>query len=261
MIVLDVGNTHLRLARRVGPPAPRPDALVLTTLLRRPTPRDPAAVAAALDQLDALRRPGEAAAIVSVVPDVTAALAARWPGLTVADHRRRLPFAVALEDPAAAGADRYANLAAAAAMGWESALVVDAGTAVTYDVLEDGVFAGGLIAPGPAFAARALGETAARLAPQPFAPTPLAPGTGTGAAMRAGAWQQGMRGILGVIAALQAERPERPLVLTGGLAPLLDDPSLGAPPPASAVRDPDWTLKGALILAEATPPRESSRTP
>lgn len=254
MIVLDVGNTNVRVARLASPPAARPDALVLEPVRRRPTPQAADALADLTAELGEVRGPGEPVALVSVVPAVTRALTALWPDAAVADHRAALPYAVDLEDPAAAGADRYANLAAAAAMGWSSALVVDVGTAVTYDVLEEGIYRGGFIAPGPAFAARALGEAAARLLPQPFGPEPLAPGRGTAAAMRAGAWQQGMRGVLGLVAALQDGRPERPLVLTGGLAFLLDDPSVGPPPPAAAVRDPDWTLKGALLLAAGIPP-------
>ncbi|HPF35875.1 MAG TPA: type III pantothenate kinase [Candidatus Krumholzibacteria bacterium] len=255
MIVLDVGNTHLRAARLASEPAARPDALRLEPLLRAPTPRGPAALDAVLRELAHVGADADLLTLVSVVPDVTAELRRRLPVLAVVDHRSPLPYGVGVAEPAAVGADRYANLAAAAAMGWTDALVVDAGTAVTYDVLEAGVFTGGMIAPGPAFAARALGEAAARLAPQPFAPTPLEPGRDTGAAMRAGAWQQGMRGVIATIAALQAAAPERPLVLTGGLAPLLDDPSLGAPPSfPDAVRDPDWTLKGALLLTAGTPP-------
>lgn len=67
-------------------------------------------------------------------------------------------------DPRQLGADRWAALVAAHAMGAGHKLVVTAGTALTIDALgADGRFAGGLIVPGPALMRRALGGGTAGL--------------------------------------------------------------------------------------------------
>ncbi|MHB8080338.1 MAG: type III pantothenate kinase, partial [Candidatus Krumholzibacteriia bacterium] len=121
------------------------------------------------------------------------------------------------------------------------ALVVDAGTATTFDLLADGRFRGGLIAPGMAFAARCLGEEAARLSPAPFAPCPLEVGITTAAALQAGAFHVGVRGVLGVVDGLLERYGPRPVAVTGGLGPYLAR--------AGWLHDPDWTLRGALHLA------------
>ena len=176
-----------------------------------------------------------------MVPACTEALTAALPTAAVVDHTLALPFAIGVAEPAAVGADRWCNVAAAVARGWRDALVVDAGTATTFDLLVGGCFVGGLIAPGMAFAARRLGEEAARLVPVPFAACPLVAGATTAAAMQAGAFHVGVRGVLGVIEGLLARYGARPVVVTGGLAAHLARPGW--------LHDPDWTLRGALTLA------------
>jgi len=66
--------------------------------------------------------------------------------------------------PASIGADRLANVAAAVGLGTLPAIVVDFGTAVTFDVIDSkGNYLGGIIAPGLATAASALHERTALL--------------------------------------------------------------------------------------------------
>ena len=180
-------------------------------------------------------------AVVSVIPAVTVLLKKLWPDIIVIDHHRQLPFSFLVDPLEAVGPDRLSNVAAAVGAGLTDALIVDAGTATTFDVLEDGVFVGGLIAPGMAFAARRIGELAARLDPVPFGPCPLEPGRETGAAMAAGAWHVGIGGIESVIQGLLKNRPGCSVILTGGLGHHLAAPG--------RVVDPDWTLRGAALLA------------
>lgn len=187
---------------------------------------------------------GAPVALVSVVPRVTALLEAAVPGLVRADHTSRLPFAHLLEDPGATGADRLCNVGAAVAAGLRDALIVDAGTATTVDVLHDGVFVGGVIAPGMAFALEQIGARAARLRPVPFAPTPLVAGRATAAALGAGAFHAGVGGVEALVAGLEARYGRLPVVVTGGLAAHLAGPG--------RLHDPDWTLRGAAFLAFAS---------
>lgn len=179
--------------------------------------------------------------LVSVVPRVDELLLAGVPGLVKLDHTSRLPYRHRLAEPGATGADRLCNVAAAVAAGLSDALIVDVGTATTVDVLCGGVFEGGVIAPGMAFALQQIGARAARLRQVPFAEVPLVAGPDTASAMAAGAFHAGIGGVEKLITGLQAAHGAREVVVTGGLARFL----------AAAGRfvDADWTLRGAAVLA------------
>jgi type III pantothenate kinase len=177
----------------------------------------------------------------SVVPHVEASLRQLWPQLKKIDHTCDLPFRVASPHPENIGPDRLCNVAAAAACGCRRALVIDAGTATTFDLLLDGEFVGGLIAPGMAFAATCLGEAAARLGPVPFEDCSLEPGLDTAEAMRAGAYHVGVKGVEAVAESLNREYGPLQLILTGGLGRYLTLPQ--------SHYDPDWSLRGAAVIA------------
>jgi len=178
--------------------------------------------------------------LVSVVPRVEELLPDGI-DLEVVDHTSVLPFALDVEDSGQVGPDRLCNVAAAVSAGLTRALVVDAGTATTFDLLIDGVFVGGMIAPGMAFAARQLGEVAARLNPVPFGPFSWKVGRDTRSAMAAGAWHAGVGGVRAVVEGICARYGKVPVVLTGGLGIHFDDPDW--------YFDPHWTLRGAAILS------------
>jgi type III pantothenate kinase len=163
------------------------------------------------------------------------------PGIEVVDHDRALPFDLDVADVSRVGPDRLCNMAAAVCAGLDTALVVDAGTATTFDLLRDGVFAGGMIAPGMAFAARQIGEKAARLQPVAFAPASWDVGRDTEAAMAAGSWHTGTQGVQSVVAGLKARYGEMPVILTGGLGRHLDV--------SGAFHDTHWTLRGGAFLS------------
>ena len=105
--------------------------------------------------------PYEGAALVSVVPGKSAALARAAAALSgcsvvVADHRVRLPIRLRYDDPASLGPDRLVNAVGAWRLCPGGAIVVDAGTATTFEVIDErGELLGGLIAPGPDLGARA----------------------------------------------------------------------------------------------------------
>ena len=121
------------------------------------------------------------ASIGSVVPGVTGALAEaceRWLGapVTQIDARSTLPITLDVEEPLPVGADRIINSLAASRMCRSDCIVVDLGTATTYDcITAAGLFLGGVIAPGsrlgrhtrrsreaPGHGARAPSRTSAR---------------------------------------------------------------------------------------------------
>jgi len=245
ILVADIGNSQTKVVR-CDLAALQTGAGLETTpspLFATETPLDTATghdlarrLTVALAEQSAL-----AVVVVSVVPWVTQVVTDASPDSFVIDHTVSFPFRLRVEEPAAVGADRYCNLAAAAAAGWRDALIVDLGTATTFDLLVAGEFIGGLIAPGMAFAARQLGDLAARLDPVPFAACPLEAGTSTEAAMRAGAFHVGVTGVARVIAGLLDRYGACPVMITGGLGCYLDSPAWR--------HDPDWTLRGAVELA------------
>ena len=94
------------------------------------------------------------AAIGSVVPSVTAPLAdgvrlAFGVSTIIIDGASALPITLDVDEPQTVGADRIINTLAASRIYERDCIVVDLGTATTYDcITQDGVFLGGVIAPG-----------------------------------------------------------------------------------------------------------------
>lgn len=147
---------------------------------------------------------------------------AQWLGTQGVDAREvhydmPLPLVLDYATPHTLGEDRIA----AAVGAWSlfpgcNSLVVDMGTAVTYDLVSaDGHFRGGNIAPGIGMRLRSLHSFTARL-PEVvgYGDTPLL-GTDTATAMRAGA----VRGVVSEIAYYRSHLPaDTRIVLTGGWA-------------------------------------------
>ncbi|MEO0530522.1 MAG: type III pantothenate kinase [Planctomycetota bacterium] len=167
-----------------------------------------------------------------------------------------LPIRLDVEQPESLGVDRAVAAVAANRLrhAGKPAIVVDVGTAITVDLIdEEGVFLGGAILPGPGLAARALAEKTDRLPDVRFGEldtSPDAVGRATEPAIRAGVYW----GAVGSIRELIARQRDRCVVppqvfLTGGAAPsfarLIGGPDL-------TVRYlPHLTLTGIAIAAEA----------
>ena len=116
----------------------------------------------------------ERAVVSSVVPPVTVKVMRAIEDQTggrprLVDYKTRLPFRLAVAAPARVGADRLCAAAGALGLRRRNAVIIDAGSAITVDVVRDGVFLGGVIAAGPALALRALGDHASQLPAIDFA--------------------------------------------------------------------------------------------
>ena len=82
----------------------------------------------------------------------------------IVDAATPLPIRLAVDEPRTVGADRIVNTLAASQRYGRDAIVVDLGTATTYDcITADGTFLGGVIAPG----VRTSLETSPKLCPRP----------------------------------------------------------------------------------------------
>jgi type III pantothenate kinase len=193
------------------------------------------------------------AVVGSVVPSLTPA----WAGMVkrllgraplIASAESAAGLRIDLLDPASIGVDRIANAVAVAALYRLPAIVVDLGTATTFDVVLPGPrYAGGAIAPGPATSAEELFRRAARLARVELKPPRRAVGRTTEECIQSGVYWGTCGQIDGLVRRLAQERRIRPFVLaTGGLAELF---AAGAET-IDAV-DPALTLQG-LRLMEAS---------
>ncbi|KRA83462.1 type III pantothenate kinase [Altererythrobacter sp. Root672] len=158
-------------------------------------------------------------------------------------------FQIDVDDPRTLGADRAVNAIAAHA-GWEGdLLVIDFGTATTFDVIDfNGTYKGGIIAPGINLSLDALVNNTAKL-PRIAIEAPRGQsviGRNTEDQMLIGVFWGYVAMMEGLIARLQTEigRPAK-VIATGGLALLFDEHTQ-----IFEAVDPDLTLKGMAILAE-----------
>jgi type III pantothenate kinase len=170
------------------------------------------------------------AAIGSVVPPVTGPLAeacAEWLGaaVVIVDASAGLPIRVDVDEPLTVGADRLINTLAASRMFERDTIVVDLGTATTFDcITADGTFIGGVIAPGVRTSAETLFRRTSKLPATELVPPARVIGRRTEECIRAGVVFGAADSIDGIVRRIKGEWPTRavPLVVaTGGLAETL----------------------------------------
>ncbi len=170
------------------------------------------------------------AAIGSVVPAVTGALAEAAGKLTgspavVVDARSPLGIRLEVDEPMTVGADRIINTLAASRIHRADCIVVDLGTATTYDCITgDGVFLGGVIQPGVRTSAETLFRRTSKLpATELIAPQKVI-GTRTEECIRSGVVFGAAESVDGIVRRIKAEwpGPKAPKVIaTGGLATVI----------------------------------------
>ena len=179
--------------------------------------------------------PGDITAtiIASVVPANTAPLQSlcqdhlNVPPLVVGAPDVDLGIKVLVDRPDQVGADRLVNAVAAFEKYGGPLIVVDFGTATTFDVVDaDGSYAGGVISPGINLSLAALHQAAAKLPLIEVAKPPKVVGTDTLSAMQSGIYWGYVGLIEGIVARVQGETGGGAKVIaTGGLATLFDGAS------------------------------------
>lgn len=165
-------------------------------------------------------------------------------------------FEIKVDNPAEVGADRLLNSLAAHRAYTGPLVVVDFGTATTFDVVDKtGAYMGGVIAPGINLSIEALHKAAARLPRIGIGRPQAVIGRSTVPAMQSGIYWGYVGLIEGLVARIRAEwdAPLR-VVATGGLAPLLAEGTT-----VIDVIDPDLTLDGLRLLADRNPAPTYSR--
>jgi len=162
--------------------------------------------------------------------------------------RLRLDLRLEVKEPDSVGADRITNVMAARKLYGTPCVVVDLGTATTFDVIDrEGHFVGGSIAPGLETGAKRLFSEAALLSAVDLKIPATVIGKDTEAHLQAGILWGVVDQIDGMIARIREEMNWETVqvVLTGGLGGLI----------AGALRtdvtyDPDLTVKGLRLIYE-----------
>jgi type III pantothenate kinase len=248
LLVMDVGNTHTVLGLYDG------ETLRASWRLwshHGRTADQWAVEVAGLLALQGLGRDAVDAAIMSsVVPPMTGTLASMIQSLFAIEPLQVGPgvktgIRILYDNPLDVGADRIVNSVAALARVGAPAIVVDLGTATTFDAISPrGEYLGGIIVPGLVVSAEALFSRAARLPRVDVRRPPRLIGRNTVHSIQSGLYHGYAAMINGMLERMKAEMDGAPrVVVTGGLSSVLAEDLHGVD-----LIDPHLTLEGLRLI-------------
>ena len=248
LLAIDIGNTHTVFGLF--------DADTLVADFRLATRRDATAdeisvlLHALLENAGIAREQVLGVVVSSVVPELDAVYAGLGRSFGAAEALFVGPgiktgMPIQYESPHAVGADRIVNSVAARARFGAPVIVLDFGTATTFDVVgPGGEYLGGVIAPGLGLSADALFSRAARLHRVDLRRPARVIGRNTEQSIQAGLFHGYVGLVEGLVRRIRVELgQDAPVVATGGLAPIFA-PEL----PFLAATDPHLTLEGLRLL-------------
>lgn len=230
-LVADVGNTETVVGLLDGAGAEVLDHWRIST---RPT-RTAAEYRVLLSSLLASSPLAQGAAIgravvASVVPAATPPLVRALSSLAgessvfVVTAASGLPIRLDVDEPLSVGPDRIVNTLAAKVRFGRDTIAVDLGTATTFDcITADGVFRGGVIAPGLSAGLQWLTRNTAMLPTVELAPPETVVGRRTETCIQSGVFYSAVDAVDGIVARIKASWAEaEPLVVaTGGFAAVI----------------------------------------
>lgn len=256
LLAIDVGNTNIHFglwdgerwrltwrARTIADKMPDEYATLLSSFLR-----DSNLSYTSIDSV----------VIASVVPPLTATFVEMTQHNIEVDPlvisaRVKTGIRLDVDQPDQVGADRIVNAAAVHALYNVPAIVIDFGTATTFDVISrDGSYTGGSIAPGIGISMNALAQFTAQLYKVSLTPPPSPIGTNTTHAIQSGLFWGYVGLVEGLVARLRRAMPDGDdarIIATGGLATLFRDHT-------SVIQEiqPLLTLDGMRIIYELNSP-------
>jgi len=257
LLAFDIGNTETTVGLFAG------DRLEAHWRLHSTPHRTPdewaSAFTAHLTQAGHSTQEVRAAIVASVAPPVTESLCEGIEAATTrepvrVDGRSKLPMVLDVDEPLTVGADRIVNTLAAAELFKKDTIVVDFGTATTFDCITiEGKsaprFIGGVIMPGLRTASDELVRKTSKLPATELLPPTHAIGRRTEDCIRAGVLWGTSDAVDGLVRRIKAEWPSKqsPMVVaTGGLAGLVA-------PLSQEIESvhPDLTLIGLRVAAAA----------
>jgi type III pantothenate kinase len=224
LLVVDVGNTQTHLG------AVRDDAIVEDWRLASVRSATSDELGVALRSVLELRGLSlgdiTGCALSSTVPELApqwVATARRYLGqemMVVGGPGVRTGMPIRLDNPRELGADRLVNAVAAWARFRSACIVVDFGTAITYDIVSaEGEYLGGIISPGIEISLEALAQRAAKLWEIELGEPRALIGKTTADAVRSGIVYGFAGQVDGIVGRLREELGvEAPAIATGGLA-------------------------------------------
>jgi len=248
LLVVDLGNTNLVIG------VYRDDALLASWRLATARERTADEYGILAKQLvgDALHESIEGAIVASVVPPLNSAMAFMVQKYFNVDPLFVEPgvktgIAIQVDNPLEVGADRIVNCVAAHHEFGGPTVIVDFGTATTFDVVTaDAKFVGGVIAPGLTISAEALFARAARLPRVDLRKPDHVIGTNTVVNMQSGIYYGYLGLVDGIVARIKREVPDlKHVIATGGLASVFAGESEHI-----EFVDDELTMKGLKIIYE-----------
>lgn len=250
LLAIDVGNTNTVFALYDGQ---APIGQWRLSTIRDRTAEEYAVALIQLMHLKGVQHDRVTAVLISsVVPQAVMPL--RWMSRDFFNRRAFVvgediayPIEILLANPRELGADRVVNAVAAVKRYRPPLIIVDFGTATTFDVVDrNGAYRGGVISPGINLSIEALHRAAAKLPRIAIEPPPSVIGQSTIGAMQSGIFWGYVGLIEGLVRRIEEEYGEPMTVIaTGGLAPLFAKRA-----PVLAHIDRDLTMAGLLELFE-----------
>ncbi len=251
LLTIDIGNTnivvglfdgdHLRNSARLSTRSrmtPDEGGYLLSAFLRR--------AQVASEQINKIVIASVVPALTTVFEDAAQLLVGRSAVIVSPDIK--LPITIDFDRPEQVGADRITNAAAGFVRFGGPLIVVDFGTATTFDIVSaDGAYIGGVIIPGPQTSMAELARRAARLFEVKLERPETVVGRSTEGALQSGLFYGTIGQVDYIIDCIVAETEfEGPTVVaTGGLASGIEKSSRHI-----SQIEPDLTLEGLRLIAD-----------